>query len=222
MGVPGLTDSFAACIWAIEISMEFFFINGFRIDFYSSFQTGSKQTLFGPAPTFAPSSLYTTLLFLDLVLANEPYIDQTAVTSGTSSSIRVYGLDYYSNYGVLIINKDMNSSSSGDVAVRLNNQNGLYCIYLTASDLTATSGVTLAGINFVANQSSFVGNFKEYKYVAVDGFYQVPLNYSQVAFCYTKVDKSYNYFPTGSHNPNFEGKLSLLVGLLMMMAIAIY
>lgn len=80
---------------------------------------GSFQNILGPAPTFTPSILYSALLLIDLVVMNYPYIDKAVVSPGLSDSIKIYGIDYYYNYGLLILNKDMNSSRSGEVKVMI-------------------------------------------------------------------------------------------------------
>lgn len=136
------------------------------------------------------------------------------VTPGLSSSINIYGFDNYNTYGVLLINKDRDSTHFGEVAIKIKDPRGLYCIYLTASDLNVTSGVTLGGLQFVGNNSRPVGNYTEFKYV-VDGsgFYQIPLNYSQVAYCVTKDDFSYNPLPIELGLGNGEGWLTVRVGL---------
>lgn len=149
---------------------------------------GSFQNILGPAPTFTPSILYSALLLIDLAVMNYPYIDKAVVSPGLSDSIKIYGLDYYYNYGLLILNKDMNSSRSGEVKIMIKDLSGLYCIYFQADSLSATSGATLGGISFIGNQSAPVGDYKETLFSAdTSGYYHVALNYSQVAYCYTKV-----------------------------------
>lgn len=44
--IDGITNSFAAAIWAIDISLEWFFMSGYRLDFYNSFKN-THQTLLG-------------------------------------------------------------------------------------------------------------------------------------------------------------------------------
>lgn len=51
-GVDGLTNSFAAAIWAIEASMEFFFIGGYTLNFYNPMLNHSYQSVLGQAPLF--------------------------------------------------------------------------------------------------------------------------------------------------------------------------
>lgn len=219
MGVPGLTDSFAACIWAIEMIMEFMFADGFRISFYNSFKNGSKQGLFGSDAGYTPSPLYAALLFADLALLDMPYIEKTVVTSGTSASINIYGLDNYYTYGVLILNKDTDSNKTGEVGVKINDPRGLYCVYLTANDLNATSGLTLGGLEFIGNNSRPQGNYTEIKFeIDLNGYYQIPLNYSQVAYCVTKSQFSYNPLPTQSaaHRNAGVGLVGMGVMVVMM------
>ena len=36
--IDGVTNSFAAAIWAIDFSLEWFFMSGYKLDFYNSFK----------------------------------------------------------------------------------------------------------------------------------------------------------------------------------------
>lgn len=217
MGVPGLTDSFAAAIWAIEFIMEFFYIDGFRMDFYNSFKQGARQGILGSNGGYTPTALYSALLLADLAVLNGPYIDKTVVTPGLSSSINMYGLDNYNTYGVLLLNKDNDTTHSGEVEVMIRDPSGLYCIYLTASSLDATSNITLGGLEFIDNNSRPLGNYTEFKYVVdANGYYQIPLNYSQVAYCVTKNDFTYNPLPIDLGLANAEGWLILPIRVAVL------
>lgn len=159
IGVDGLTNSFAASIWAIEIAMEFFYLSGYQLQFFNPMLSNSFQNILGPPPNFAPTTLYSALMLINLAVMNYPYVDKAVVSPGLSDSIKIYGLDYYYNYGLLILNKDMNTSRSGEVEVMIKDLSGLYCIYFQADNLTATTGATLGGVSFIGNQSAPVGNY---------------------------------------------------------------
>lgn len=159
IGIDGLTNSFAASIWAIEIAMEFYYIGGYQIQFFSPMLNNSFQNILGPSPAFAPTTLYSALLLINLAVMNYPFIDKAVVSPGLSDSIKIYGLDYYYNYGLLILNKDMNINNSGEVNVMINDLSGLYCIYFQADNLTSTSGATMGGVSFIGNNSLPVGNY---------------------------------------------------------------
>ena len=58
------------------------------------------------APSFNPSTLYYGLLFAVTANTQNPYIIRPTVSSGLSSSIKAYYLDYGSYFGVVILNKD--------------------------------------------------------------------------------------------------------------------
>lgn len=58
------------------------------------------------APSFNPSTLYYGLLFAVTANTQNPYIIRPTVSSGLSSSIKSYYLDYGSYFGVVILNKD--------------------------------------------------------------------------------------------------------------------
>lgn len=222
VGVPGLTNSFAACIWAIEFAMEFFFASGFRINFFTTFANGSYQGPFGPGPEFAPTGIYYAMMMVNLVVRDFPYIQQTVITSGASSSIRVYGFDYYYTYGFLILNKDTNGTRTGEVKIKIKSLGGVFCTYLTAPNLTATSGFKLGNLQFIGNQSRPVGEYTEFNCIADDtGFYHIPLNYSQVVYCTTRDSFDYNPLPDANlANTNSSPTTQLIFSLLLLLLLA--
>jgi hypothetical protein len=71
-GVDGLTNTFAAALWAIDITMEFILMNGWEIDFNHFFKATNYQSLFTPSPEFKPTALYYGLMFAVLVRQNSP------------------------------------------------------------------------------------------------------------------------------------------------------
>lgn len=87
-----------------------------------------------------------------------PYIIRPTITSGTSSSIKTYYLDYGSYDGVLMLNKDMNTGASGVVNVKLVDQSGLNCIYLSADNLSSTA-MKIGNYSFVAGNAVPQGTF---------------------------------------------------------------
>jgi len=99
-------------------------------------------------------------------------------------NIKVYGLDYYSTYGFIILNKDTDPSKNGQVRLSIWSKSGVSCIYLTAASLSSTS-VKLGNVEFVANNSNFVGNYSSFNYYpdASDGYYYVNVSYAQAVFC---------------------------------------
>lgn len=84
--------------------------------------------------------------------------------SGTSQSIKAYGIKVYNDYRVLIINKDANPNASGVVKLSMDYSDGIRCYYLTAPNLSSTSGVSFAGMSFVGNSSDYTGQFIYYEY----------------------------------------------------------
>ena len=116
----------------------------------------------------------------------------------------------------MILNKDTNMSMSGEVEVTLKDLNGLNCIYFSAPNLSSTDGATIGGLTITSNNSAFQGNYTEYEFsINFDGRYSIPVNYSQVVYCYSKVDKQYVYFPTGR---NASGRnIMLYFGIILIM-----
>lgn len=111
-GIDGVTNSFAAALWAIDISMELAILSGCFINFYNPMGP-SNQSLFGAAPNFNPTPLYYGVLFAVYAMKDQPVIDYTSVSAGTSQNIKAYGLDLGTEYRVLILNKDTNPNASG-------------------------------------------------------------------------------------------------------------
>lgn len=111
-------------------------------------------------------------------------------------------------------------SMSGEVGVTLKDVNGLMCIYLSAPNLSSTDGVTVGGLSITGSNSTFIGNYSEYEYnVDINGQYMIPINYSQVVYCYSKVDKQYTYFPTGKNAGGMNIMLySAMLLIIFMMA----
>ena len=163
--IDGVTNSFAAAIWAIDFSLEWFFMSGYKVDFFNSFKI-AHQTLLGSGPEFKPSHLFSALMFLNSALMNYPKIQKSIITPGTSSSIKVYGLryGYVSAYGLIILNKDTSPSANGIVRIAISKQAGISCSYLTAPSLSSTSGSTISGIHFASNNSKPIGEYKNIDY----------------------------------------------------------
>jgi len=79
--------------------------------------------------------------------------------AGLSSNIKIYGFSFTQAFRVLIINKDMNPNLTGTVDLILPYTNGVSCIYLSANNLTSTFGVSMAGIQFISNNTNYLGNY---------------------------------------------------------------
>ena len=86
-------------------------------------------------------------------------ITTVTITPGTSQSIKVYGMDGYNAYRVLIINKDLNPNASGVVNVKHPSSVGLRCHYLSAPSLNSTKNITFAGMYFQGNNTNYAGQF---------------------------------------------------------------
>lgn len=151
-GIDGITNSFAAALWAVDISMELAILSGCFINFYNPMGP-SNQSFFGAAPSFDPSALYYGALFAIYAMRDQPIIYYTSVAAGTSQNIKAYGLDVGTDYRVLILNKDMNANASGNVEITLQYASGMRCMYLSAPSLSSTTNITFAGMNFVGNST---------------------------------------------------------------------
>ena len=207
-GVDGLTNSFAAAIWTIEMIMEWTIVSGRRIDFFNPITGPSFQSILGQAPNFAPSAIYYGLLFAINANNYAPYIIRPTMAAKASQSIKVYYLDYWSYYGVLILNKDTSTAANGEVEVIMTDKTGLHCIYLSASNLSATSGFSYGGYSFISNNSIPQGLFTQVLILPdpATSNYFVPVNYSQAVYCRTVVATGSNYRSFPRWNPSDSGE----------------
>lgn len=162
------------------------------------------------------------MMMVNLVVMDYPYIQKTVITSGTSSSIKIYGFDYYNTYGFLILNKDTDATRTGEVKIKIKSLSGVFCTYLTAPNLTATSGFKLGNLQFIGNQSRPVGEYTEFRYIADDtGFYHIPVNYSQVVYCTTRASFDYNPLPDASlADMNSAPTAQLIFSLLLLLLLS--
>jgi hypothetical protein len=51
-GIDGVTNTFAAAIWALDIAISFASIGGSFIQFHNFFTNTNYQSVFGPGPGF--------------------------------------------------------------------------------------------------------------------------------------------------------------------------
>jgi hypothetical protein len=93
-GIDGVTNTFASALWALDIAIEYAAMGGFFINFYNPL-TPSNQSFFGPGPQFEPSPMYYGVLFGVWALRNQPIINKVSIVAGSSSNIKVFGLDDY-------------------------------------------------------------------------------------------------------------------------------
>ena len=188
MGVDGLTNSFAAALWAIDMSLEAAYVGVWWMNYLNPIEKASYQSILGQAPLFGPTPTFQALLLTILGVDGGMYIEKPTITAGTSANIKVFGLQsYWGDEKVMIINKDTNPSANGYVSITLATNSNLRCFYLTASSLDAKSS-TLAGLNWISNTSAPQGAFSSTTYHSIsslngDWVYQVYLNYSQAVMC---------------------------------------
>ena len=199
--------------------MEWALAGGKTINYFSPIANQSFQSILGQAPYYQPTARYYGLLMAAMVNDYSPYIIRPTVTSGTSSKIRVYYLDYHSHYGVLIINKDTSPTASGFVDVTMSDQTGLHCIYTSAPNLTSTSNINFAGYHFVPNVSRPQGFvYGEPVNASSNGIYSVPVNYSSMAFCRTiEAPEGYKFFPRFSESGASWMHIAVLLLLLLLL-----
>ena len=72
MGVDGVTNTFAAALWALDIILEFIQMNGWDINFNHFLDPNNYQGILGPAPDFKPQPIYYALIFATIIRDNAP------------------------------------------------------------------------------------------------------------------------------------------------------
>lgn len=133
-------------------------MGGSGMNFFTPINSSSFQSPLGQSPNYNPSSLYLGLLMAITANYYSPFIARPTVSSGISSSIKAYYLEYGSYNGILILNKDTNPLVSGIVSVKMNDPSGLKCMYLSADNLSSTN-VTIGNYSFFSGDSAPSGTF---------------------------------------------------------------
>ena len=110
MGIDGVTNSFAAAIWALDFTISFAKMKGKYIDFFTTFKD-SYQSVIGKAPNFEPSPIYYGIM-LTIYCLSDYNVIYTVKATGNNSQIKAY---IFGNKNLLIINKDTNPNLTGYV-----------------------------------------------------------------------------------------------------------
>lgn len=90
-GVDGVTNTFAAALWALDIVMEFILLNGWEIDFNHEVRVGNFQSILGPLPDLKPTPMYYGLMFAVLIRDGSPQVILPSSKGIISSKIKVFG-----------------------------------------------------------------------------------------------------------------------------------
>jgi hypothetical protein len=128
--------------------------------------------------------MYYAMMMMSIIEYPSSTFILPVVRGGASEKIKVYGLNSGLQLSLLLINKDINTNSSGTVEVKASSNDYFECLYLSAPSLTSTTGITLAGYTFNGGSATPVGNFTTLKFYNQNGSYFINLNYSQAALCY--------------------------------------
>lgn len=88
-GVDGVTNSFAAALWALDFSLKYMSIGGYFASFYTPF-TSSNQSVLGASPYFGPQALYYGLLFANYAISKYSSFITPNTTAVSSQFIKIY------------------------------------------------------------------------------------------------------------------------------------
>ncbi len=127
-GVDGVTNTFAAAVWALDIILEFMLMNSMEIDFNHEIREGNFQSILGT--DFKPTPIYYGMLFAVFIRHGTPEIILPSSKAVLSSRIKTYGLSDGQIFKVLLLNKDTNTSLNGTVLVKSGMRGPMKCIYM--------------------------------------------------------------------------------------------
>lgn len=122
-----------------------------------------------------------------LAIDSQPYIIIPSYTTGTSTKIKVYGLELVNRMRYVILNKDTNSSLNGNVhIIPKTGEARVGCIYLEAPSLASKAeNMKIAGHQYIGGNFTPQGTYKK-TYIlfnsSINGF-AIPIKYAQVALC---------------------------------------
>ena len=157
-------------------------------------------------------------MFANYAISNYAQFITLNTTAVSSQFIKIYTFEMYTGHRVVLINKDLNTSSNGTVDIFLNLNGDLDCTYMQADSLNSTTGITIGNVSFVSNSSDFVGLYKTYQFSADENtIYHIPLRYAQAVVCTTIPKSTYAYFPLKSSLTNYSSTLHLLISLIAML-----
>lgn len=184
MGKDGVTNTFAAALWAIDMTISFGLMNGERIDFWHYLSSNNYQAIMGPGPNYEPQALYYGLLFGSLMRHGTPLISLPSITPSASQNVLAYGLHNDVSLIVIILNKEQNDIN-GTVRVKTGNTGiSLNCIFLDAPSMDATSGFSIGGYTYSGGNSAPQGSFDLVSIDAdSDGYYSIPFKTARAAHC---------------------------------------
>lgn len=109
----------AAVIWMIDFSLECAKLNMYDFNFDGDMYENNMQGILGPGPDFQPQALYYAMVFMSLVINDQPLITLPEYHPGTSQSIKVWGLKTASKINFVILNKDLNPNLNGTVIIEV-------------------------------------------------------------------------------------------------------
>ena len=92
---------------------------------------------------------------------------------------------------MVLLNKDTNTTLNGTVLIKSELTGDMTCIYMEAPSLSSKTGITIAGYNYQASNTSINGTFynKIINYSKADSGYQIPIKYAQAVYCTTEDSK---------------------------------
>lgn len=128
------------------------------------------------------------MIFCSLMGDAVPEIIIPSLSPGSSSNIKVWGLESTFKFRVVILNKDTNSSASGEVNIQAmaTSSTKMKCVYLRAPSLTSKApDMSIGGYQYNADSSVPTGTFEQIEYSYSEDImgYKVPIKYAEACHC---------------------------------------
>lgn len=193
-GKDGVTNTFAATLWAIDFIFEWVTFGGSMIHFHTDFSSNDYQSPFHSVSNFTAATplvinpIYYGMLvlpFLEPLYSGSLYLKRVIPVGATSANIKVYlgQKSAAKDLHAVIINKDMDMSLQGYVRLCYpTNLNATY-FYVEASSLNEKDNIFFQNYTFKGSTDGRpTGEMKEYQVSPnFQGCFDIPIKYCQVA-----------------------------------------
>lgn len=115
-GVDGVTNTMVSAIWALDTLLEGAKFGLERILLKADPSNTDFISVFGAGPNYDPQPIYYALLLMSIIQEKSyTYFLSPSVMQGSSQFIKVYGLKSGTAVSLVLLNKDTNTSVSGEV-----------------------------------------------------------------------------------------------------------
>lgn len=150
-------------MWLIDFVLECSLYQLYDLHMDGSLKANNYQGILGPGPDFEPQALYYGMIFSSLMMTDTPALVLPLVTAGTSSNIKIWGLESTFEVHIVVINKDTDPTLDSSVLIQIRSAetSRLSCIYLEAPSLDSKADeMTIGGHKYVAGNATPTGTYE--------------------------------------------------------------